>query len=420
MGEAKVAIIGPWWRPLPPIRDGAPEWVIEHTVRRLPRLRPLVLSPWHPDLLQADYDHTRYVHARNRPWERLAPRLPFRVTRRLWGTSDPNGVLYVQALRRLLHRVRPDIAVVHVLPPLSMLVRECLPRARVIHYSHTNDLQEMPDAEWKRFRRSIDGLITVCDTALHSLVERRGPLPFPARAVLNGADLEALHPANRERWRSEVRRELGLGNGPVAVFCGRLQRRKGADHLLRAFARARKSVPDAQLLVVGASTHMGSDPDPFTRTLQDLASECGPGAVRFSGYIPAPQLGRVLSAGDVGVLPSVEQEGLPLSILEFAACGMPVIASRVGGVSEVIRDGREGILIEAARVPDDLAPALTRLLGDTGLRSGLGRAARSRMEAGFGWERVARDFEGALADFTAQWETAACAGSPASSLTHAA
>lgn len=420
MREPKIAIVGPWWRPLPPVRDGAPEWVIEHTVRRLPHLRPLLVSPWHPDVERAPFDRSRYVHARPLPWERLAARLPYRITRRLWGTSDPGGVLYVQGLRRVLRRHRPDVVVTHVLPPLALEARRCLPRARIIHYSHTNDLQDMPDTEWKQFRGSIDGLITVCGAALQSLVERRGQLPFPARAVLNGVDLDALHPKHRRRWREEVRQELGLGRGPVAVFCGRLQKRKGADHLLRAFARARQAVPDAQLLVVGASTHMGSDPDPYTRSLIELAEECGPGAVRFSGYIPAPSLGRTLTAGDVGVLPSVEQEGMPLSILEFAACGMPVVASRVGGVSEVIRHGQEGILMDAGRVSDDLAPALTQLLGDADLRSRLGQAARRRVEEDFGWDRVAHDFERVIADFTAHWEAAACAASPASSLTHPA
>lgn len=415
MREPRLAIVGPWWRPLPPVRDGAPEWVIEHTARRLTRLRPLLLSPWHPALVDTDYDRSRYYHARPLAWERLAARLPYRITRALWGTSDPGGVVYVQGLRRLLRRLRPDVVVTHVLPPLAGVARRALPRARIIHYSHTNDLQEMPDAEWSEFSRAIDGLMTVCDAALQGLRQRRRNLPFPARTVRNGVDLQALTPENRRRWRAEVRQELGLAAGPVAVFCGRLHRRKGAEHLLRAFRAVRDTIADAQLLVVGASTHMGSDPDPYTRGLADLARECGAGAVRFSGYVPAPALGRTLSAGDVGVLPSIEQEGMPLSILEFAACGLPVVASRVGGVPEAIRDGSEGILIEPGRIDADLAPALIRLMGNSDLRSRLGCAARARAEAEFGWERVARDFEQAIADFTSLWDQTACAASAASS-----
>jgi spore coat protein SA len=377
--------------------------VIEHTVRNLRLLRPLVVSPWHPALREASYDRERYRHVRPTALERTLARLPFRLVKRCFGTSERSGVLYVQGLGRVLRRLNPDVIVPHVLPVLSLVARRAVPRARIVHYSHTNDLQDMPPEEWRRFVAAIDGLVTVSRASLASVVDRQGAPQKPTRVILNGVDLEALHPRNRERWRREVRAELGLGSGPVAVFCGRLHPRKGAGELLRAFARLRADVPDAQLLVVGASTHMAAGADPYTRELHGLADACGAGAVRFSGYVPAPQLGRVLAAADVGVLPSVEQEGMPLSILEFAACGMPVVASSVGGVGEVIRDGREGFLIPPDRVDTDLLAPLSALMKDANLRHTLGAAARRRVEEGFGWERVAADFERMIEDFAESW-----------------
>jgi glycosyltransferase involved in cell wall biosynthesis len=396
-------IVGPWWRPLPPVRDGAPEWVIEHTVRRLPTLRPVLLSPWHADLDGAEFDRSRYLHVRAGMLGRIAPRLPYRLARSLWGTSDPAAIPYVAGLRARLRQLRPDIVVTHVLPGLAVEARRACPSARVIHYSHTHDLHEAPRPEWERLAGALDGLITVCQTSLDALEEKHGPLPFPARAIRNGVDLAALHPGNRALWRAAVREELGLGKGPVLVFCGRLHPRKGADHLLRAFRTVRTSVPDAQLLVVGASTHMAKGADPYTQELAALADACGPDAVRFSGYVPALQLPRVLSAADVGVLPSVEPEGMPLSILEFAACGMPVVASDVGGVAEVIRDGVDGFLIDPRRVGAELTAPLTRLMQDPELRARCGRSARARAEAQFGWSRVSAEFERVLSEFTEEW-----------------
>lgn len=404
MGERRVVIVGSWWRPLPPVRDGAPEWVIEHTVRRLRHLRPYLVSPWHPDLEHAKFDGERYLHVRPGLVGRIAPRLPYRLCRRLWGTNDRQAVPYVHGLGRTLRGLRPEVIVTHVLPGLAIAARKACPDARVIHYSHTYDLHDTPEAAWRRLAASLDGLVTVCDAALAAVTRRFGPLPFPARSILNGVDVEALHPRNVARWRVEVRRELGLGNGPVFVFCGRLHPRKGADHLLRAFRIVRETVPDAQLLLVGASTHMGgSDADPHTRELLASAQSCGQDAVRFAGYVPSPRLGRVLAAADVGVLPSVEPEGMPLSILEFAACGMPVVASDVGGVREVIRHGAEGFLLLPAEIPTRLAEPLAQLAGDPELRQRLGSAARARAEARFKWDRVAADFEEMLRDFQATW-----------------
>lgn len=399
----RLVIVGPWWRPLPPVRDGAPEWVIEHTVQNLRSIQPFLLSPWHSDLETAQFDRARYFHVRPGLLGRIAPRIPYRIARATWGTSDPDAIPYVAGLRRQLRQLRPDVVVSHVLPGLAVEARRVCPEARIIHYSHTHDLHEAPDAEWERVSASLDGLITVCQASLTALIETRGPLPFPARAILNGVDLEAFHPANRERWRTSVRDELGLGNGPVLAFCGRLHPRKGADHLLRAFRTVREAVPDAQLLIIGASTHMANGADPYTHNLAGLAEACGRDAVRFSGYVPAKRLGRVLSAADVGVLPSVEPEGMPLSILEFAACGMPVVASKVGGVAEVIRDGAEGFLIDSRRVATNLANPLVRLMQDSDLRDRMGQAARRRAEAKFAWSRVATDFEQMLSDFAEAW-----------------
>jgi spore coat protein SA len=148
---------------------------------------------------------------------------------------------------------------------------------------------------------------------------------------------------------------------------------------------------------------MAAGADPYTRELHALAEACGAGAVRFSGYVPSPQLGRVLAAADVGVLPSVEQEGMPLSILEFAACGMPMVASSVGGVGEVIRHGREGFLIAPECVETDLLEPLAAVMKDDALRQTLGAAARRRVEDGFGWDRVADDFERMIDDFAECW-----------------
>lgn len=401
--RARLVIVGPWWRPLPPVRDGAPEWVIEHTVRRLPTLHPILLSPWHSDLDGADFDHDRYLHVRSGILGRIASHIPYRLARALWGTSDPAAIPYVAGLRRRLRQLRPDVVVTHVLPGLAVEARHACPSARVIHYSHTHDLHEAPLPEWQRFACALDGLITVCQASLDALGERHGPLPFPARAIRNGVDLAVFQPGNRTLWRTAVRQELGLGNGPVLVFCGRLHPRKGADHLLRAFRTVRASVPDAQLLIVGASTHMAHDADPYTRELAALAEACGPDAVHFSGYVPALQLPRVLSAADVGVLPSVEPEGMPLSILEFAACGMPVVASNVGGVAEVIRDGADGFLIDPRRVGAELESPLIRLMQDPELRERFGRSARARAEAQFSWSRVSAEFEQVLSEFAEEW-----------------
>lgn len=389
-------IVGAWWRPLPPILDGAPAWVVEHTLRRLRRYDPVTLSPYYSELEQAEFDRERYLHVRSTRLDRAVARLPHRIVKPWFGTGERVGLEYIPGVGRWLKQLKPDVIVAHALPSLAWVARRSAPQAKVVFYEHTNHLQDRTPAEWKRLMASADHLIAVSRKTIDCAEARHSRIPIPAHVIPNGVDLQAFHPGNRERWRREVRQELGLGEGPVAVFCGRIQPRKGADHLLHAFKQIRRRIPSAQLLVIGASTHMATEPDPYVRKLHALAEDCGEGAVRFSGYVPSPKLGRILAAGDVGVFPAVQEEGMPLTVLEYAASGMAQVASTVGGIPEVLRHERDALLLPPDRMGQDLEGLLTRVLSDPALSFRMGHAARARVEAEFGWERVARDFERVL------------------------
>jgi spore coat protein SA len=115
--------------------------------------------------------------------------------------------------------------------------------------------------------------------------------------------------------------------------------------------------------------------------------------VVLTGFIPPDQMPRAYLLGDVFVGPSQIEEGLGLVFLEAAAAGLPLIATRMGGIPEVVRDGFNGLLL---RQPDDdaeLAEKIIRLLGDLPLRQRLGQQGREMVEANFTWEKIARTLE---------------------------
>jgi spore coat protein SA len=118
-----------------------------------------------------------------------------------------------------------------------------------------------------------------------------------------------------------------------------------------------------------------------------------PGRVILTGFIPPPDMPRAYLLGDVFVGPSQIEEGLGLIFLEAAAAGLPIIATRKGGIPEVVRDDFNGLLL---RQPDDateLAEKITGLLNDAPLRQRLGQQGRHRVRAEFSWEKIARDLE---------------------------
>lgn len=172
----------------------------------------------------------------------------------------------------------------------------------------------------------------------------------------------------------------------IIVALGRLVYKKGFDVLIRAFAEFAPHYHNVDLMIGGAG--------PLRESLEDLANSCGLlNRVEFPGRIPWDQVGEFLSRGDIFVLPSVKDEhgnldGLPTVLLEAMACGLPVVASDIGGVNLVVEDGENGLLVTSNDVQSHSA-ALERLLDDPGLCQRIGQAARQAVVSTHNWGAVA-------------------------------
>jgi len=201
--------------------------------------------------------------------------------------------------------------------------------------------------------------------------------PARVHVVPNGVDTALFRPLPRD----ETRAALGLPMGFLFVCDGRLSHEKGTHHALRALALAREQAPDACLLVVGDGAERAR--------LERLASDLGlAGRAVFAGARPPEKMPEFLSAADAFLFPTERDEAAPLVLPQAMACGLPVVASRRGGIAEVIdKPGENGILVppgdEAA-----LATAVASLYGDEKLRSRLARGALLRVREAYTLERM--------------------------------
>ena len=161
--------------------------------------------------------------------------------------------------------------------------------------------------------------------------------------------------------------------GGDIVFAGRLSPEKGVDTLIQAAGR------------LGALLHVAGE-GPEADSLAALADSVAPGLVRFHGRLPKAQLHELLRTASVVAVPSRWHENQPMIVLEAMACGVPVVASDLGGLSELIEPGVNGALT-GADDPDALAGALAPFLANPDSALTMGRAARAR---------VAQDFSPAL------------------------
>jgi glycosyltransferase involved in cell wall biosynthesis len=200
----------------------------------------------------------------------------------------------------------------------------------------------------------------------------------PARVALvpHGVDTARFRPAEGEE-RSALRAQLGIPSGVVAAYTGRLLRGKGLELLLEAFSELAPERPELLLLFVGSGEGQSLSVEPeLRRRVGDLGLST---RVLFAGR--SDRVEDWLRAADLFVFPSL-YEALGISLVEAAACGLPAIGSRTGGIVDVIEDGGSGVLVP----PGDgaaLVRALRALASDGERRRVLGARARSLVLARF-------------------------------------
>jgi D-inositol-3-phosphate glycosyltransferase len=193
-----------------------------------------------------------------------------------------------------------------------------------------------------------------------------------------GVDMDRFRPSDKETARTE----LGLKDERIILFVGRIEPLKGVDILINAAAMLESDI-DCSVLIVGGDEASSSQ---VTR-LQDLARERGiEHRVAFVGAIDHDKLPLYYNAADVCVVPS-HYESFGLVAVEAMASGVPVVASRVGGLTGTVKDGETGYLIPWL-CPEPFAERIEMLLENDSLRRNLGEAARDAVSR-YRWENVA-------------------------------
>ena len=213
------------------------------------------------------------------------------------------------------------------------------------------------------FRR-VDHLIVVSRSILPRFE------PFFARGDLRRERVSVVHSSYRpERFRpgldpSRFRAEIGAAPGaPIVGVVGRLVADKGQDDFLRAAAILRPRRPETRYVLAGTGT---AEP-----SLRRLAADLGlEDAVRFVGF--RDDVPEVTASLAVSVLPSVDCDASSAALKEALACGVPVVATEVGGATEIVRPGETGLIVPP-RDPTRLAEAIDTLLADPGRAMAMGR-----------------------------------------------
>jgi glycogen synthase len=272
---------------------------------------------------------------------------------------------------RTLHRV-PLIITLHSLEPLRPWKADQLGSGYLL-------------SSWieKTAVETADRVIAVSAEMRGDILRHFSVDPARVAVIHNGID--------PERFRRTDRRDALDRRGvrePYVLFVGRITDQKGIFHLLEAVP---KLPPGVQVVLCAAAP---DTPEIEERLRRAVAEQ--PNVRWIAEMVPLSEVVQLYSHAAVFVCPSV-YEPFGIINLEAMACRTPVVASAVGGILEVVEDGRTGLLVPPAR-PDDLAAAIRRVLDDRDLARALGEAGRRRVEERFSWSSVAAQTERVYAE----------------------
>jgi len=257
------------------------------------------------------------------------------------------------------------------------------------------DLENPAYLLMERVTNGVDRLTVAVSEDTRNYLVTKGISAAKIRIIPNGLDLDSTDrtPVKQDA----LARELGTWSPVVGLVAYLYPHVKGHEVFLRAAQRVLIEFPETHFAVVGGTL---SPRDDFYRNrLGELAARLGiTEAVSFLGH--RADVLNLIDSMDVLVLPSVVREGFGMVLIEAMARRKPVIASRIGGIPDIIEDNLNGLLV----TPGDhvgLAEAIARLLGDRDLRARLGNAGRRRVEEKFSIASVARQYEVVFSDAAA-------------------
>jgi D-inositol-3-phosphate glycosyltransferase len=279
---------------------------------------------------------------------------------------------------------------------VALQLRQSL-QVPVVHMSHTLGYPKNAAAqqEWEQeplrrlhveydILKGCEALVAESPASKRHMIQEYGVEAEKIHVIPGGVDTAVFHPQDRRQARRALQLDL---DAPVLLFVGRLQPLKGIDTLLRAAQEVRLHHDRLQVLVIGGGVDAWDDREAQElQRLRVLSEKLGlTPHVRFINAQPQHTLARYYAAADVFVMPS-HYESFGMVVLEAMACGTPVVASRVGGLTSTVVSGQTGFLVPQGDGPA-FARAILRLLASPTLHDASAQASVRRAQT-FTWPHI--------------------------------
>lgn len=390
----KIVIIAPEVFPVPPIRGGAVETWIYKVAKELQGENINIFS-LHEDPLPINSSENNLHYFRyKRSWLDdlllCTYKLPFKNSKTFlyW-------FLYSYWCARNCKKINAQIIHIHNRWQFIPIIKKLNPDAKILFHVHQLSALNFSDGQVEILRGKIDGYIGCSHFMTQQIRTRFHVGEEKVFLVQNGVDVNEFCPIAQEE-KAGLRKKHGFGGEKIVLFAGRLVENKGAHILMQAFNKLVNTNID--LCIVGSATYSEHTKTEYIAYLEGLAKEKKEN-VKFLGFKPHDKMAEIFKMADIFVFPSQVEEALGMSLIEAMSVGLGVIGSDRGGISDLIDDKINGLLVKDHADPGVWAEKISLLLDDSNLCHNFGIKAREKIENHFTWQRVSWDLSNAYQNF---------------------
>ena len=392
-----VLFVVPELLPVPPTEGGAVEHWVHEVSQRLADMglrvavisRPAEQMQGEPKIAYLGVPWTRAARLLLKIKQSCSRRNPLRSL-----AKGANVLGYALGVRRLVRLLKADIVYVHNDPMLALLIGKRAGQRLVLHMHNDHLSATLLKPILSRVLEQTDQVLCVSEHIRHSACDASPKHALKLATVLNATDPDFFKHYAVDEARQPWRRNNGAAGAFHFLYVGRLTEDKGVHVLIEAFTAVHQRFPQVRLVIAGSSFFADAPSTDYQRRLAIQAAALTD-AIEFTGFVPHDRLRYLYSGADAVVVPSIWQEPFGLVVIEAMSSQTCVIATRVGGIPEVVRHEETGLLI----APDDahaLVSAMTRVLLDPDLRQRLARAARHDVLQRFSYQRLSNDIATSL------------------------
>lgn len=362
-----ILIIAPEQIPVPPVKGGSVEICIEQIAKRLAQQHKVTV---------VSRRHKRYPD-----YQVLGNLTYIRVPSP--GPASP--LTYIRTVLRKMAGKSFDWIQIDNRPRFIPAVKAAFPHTPISLYLHSLTFVSPNRITAREARHCLSkaNLIVTNSESTRAHLKRMFPIiESKLRKVWLGVDDALFRPFTPE-MQSGARSEFRISQRPTVLFVGRLIPRKGLPVLLEAAHIARKQHPTLQVVIAGSGTRA------YEQRMRQLARKLRV-PTRWLGNIPHRRIYKVYRVADCFVCPSQQHESFGLVNIEAMSSGLPVVASRIGGIKDIIDHKYNGLLVKPYRDSRKFAKYISRIMDNRQWREQLQGRARSTVQARFSWEATVR------------------------------